>query len=58
MEQHGRRQHFEVTTLLMLDQFRVAPDTHNMGEIVRSVFFVRGDIQEICRKPIERMEDL
>jgi hypothetical protein len=54
--QQRRRQHFKVTSLLPMNQLNVAPDTHDMGHIVRSIFIVRGSVEELCRELIERME--
>jgi hypothetical protein len=56
MQQHRRCQHFEVTALIPVNQPNVAPDTHDMGHIVRSIFIVRGSVEELCRELIERME--
>ena len=55
MQQHRRRQYFKVTALTLVNQLDVAPDPHDMGHIVRSVF-IRGSVEELRRELIERVE--
>ena len=55
MQQHRRRQHFKVTALTPVNQLNVAPDAHDMGQIVRTVF-IRGSIEKLRRELIERVE--
>jgi len=56
MQQHRSCQHFKVTALIPVNHPNVVLDPHDMGQVVRPVFIVRGSVEELCRELIERME--